>query len=106
MKIKFLLVKAIIGAFNTYPTYFRLRDLSKWLENSKNFKQSRAWILQRLKNLHGFDVLVYPNKAQARAWAIPSFPKPNKIEVTPNLKTIKPKDSELLNREDDEEIPF
>tara|TARA_R110000824_G_scaffold161806_3_gene337263 strand:+ start:1649 stop:3247 length:1599 start_codon:yes stop_codon:yes gene_type:complete len=92
-------------SFTAYPTYFRLRDLSKWLENSKNFKQSRAWIVQRLKNLHAVDVKVYPNKTQARAWAIPSFPKPNRIKNTPNLKTIKPKDSDLL-KEDDEEIPF
>ena len=71
----------------------------------QKFKQSRAWIVQRLKNLHAVDVKVYPNKTQARAWAIPSFPKPNRIKNTPNLKTIKPKDSDLL-KEDDEEIPF
>ena len=95
-----------ITPFNAYPTYFRLRDLSKWLENSKNFKQSRAWIVQRLKNLHGVDVLVYPNKTQARAWAIPSFDRPNRIKNMPNLKTTKLTDKELLSREDDEEVPF
>jgi hypothetical protein len=77
-------------------TYFRLRDLCKWLENSKNFKQSRGWIVQRLKNLGGEDTLVYPKKTQTRAWKIPAFKRPMMMEETPDLKSKERTEKDVL----------
>ena len=94
------------ASFKSFPTYLRLRDLAKWLDNSKNFKQSRAWIAQRLKDLGGHDTLVYPKKTQTRAWVIPAFERPPMTENIPNLKSQASVDSDVLGKEDDEEIPY
>jgi hypothetical protein len=87
-------------------TYFRLRDLSKWLENTKNFKENRSWLVQRIKDLDGEDVRVYPKGIQTRAWKIPAYTQPKKMEKMPNLKTEEKTDKDILGKSDDEEITF
>jgi len=89
-------------------TYFRLADLSRWLDSSKNFKVPRPWIVQRLRDMEGEDVTVYPQKVQTRAWTIPEFKSPIKDVPLPSLKAEKKEDDKVLGGEntDDEEIPF
>ena len=91
---------------NEEKTYLRLRDLCKWLENTKNFKESRPWIVQRLKDLEGEDVIVYPKGVQTRAWKIPAFTAPKKMEKMPDLKSEDKPDKEVLGGTEDEVIPF
>jgi hypothetical protein len=89
-------------------TYFRLADLSHWLDSSKNFKVPRPWIVQRLRDMDGKDVTVYPQKVQTRAWTIPEFKLPIKDVPLPPLKTEKKDTDKVLGGEDidNEEIPF
>ena len=87
-------------------TYFRLRDLCKWLENTKSFKETRAWIVQRLKDLGGEDVFVYPKKIQTRAWKIPAYKRPPMMEKMPNLQSTQKEDKQTLGEKEDDEIPF
>ena len=87
-------------------TYFRLRDLSKWLENTKNFKENRSWLVQRIKDLEGKDVMVYPKGIQTRAWKIPAYTQPKKMEKMPDLKTEEKTDKDILGGTEDEVIPF
>ena len=92
--------------FMATPTYFRLVDLSRWLENSKNFKVQRVWIVQRLKDIGGTNITVSVRKIQTRAWVIPSFEK-SSVEI-PTPTTIKnnkiKKEDEILGGENMDNI--
>ena len=95
--------------FESVPTYLRLVDLSKWLENNKNFKVQRVWIVQRLKEIGGMSVLVSVRKVQTRAWVIPAFEKSEEEISTPSVLKSKdepPSDKTVLGGDDEEEIPF
>ena len=92
-------------------TYFRLADLCKYLESTKNFRVSRPWVVQRLRDMKGSDTIVYPQKLQTRAWWVPEFQQQIKDVPLPDLKEEKKekeKEDEVLGGEnvDDEEIPF
>tara|TARA_R110000787_G_scaffold148_2_gene454 strand:- start:5315 stop:6925 length:1611 start_codon:yes stop_codon:yes gene_type:complete len=92
--------------FKSLPTYFRLVDLSKWLENSKNFKVQRVWIVQRLKDIGGMNITVAVRKIQTRAWVIPAYEK-SLVEIpTPaNIKNNKVrKENEVLGGENIDEV--
>ena len=92
--------------FTATPTYFRLVDLSRWLENSKNFKVQRVWIVQRLKDIGGTNITVSVRKIQTRAWVIPSFEK-SMVEI-PTPTTIKnnkiKKEDEILGGENMDDL--
>jgi diphthamide synthase subunit DPH2 len=95
--------------FEAVPTYLRLVDLSKWLENNKNFKVQRVWIVQRLKEIGGMSVLVSVRKVQTRAWVIPAFEKSEEEISTPSVlkSNDEPsKEKTVLGGDDEEEIPF
>ena len=81
-------------------------DLSKWLENSKNFKVQRVWIVQRLKDIGGMNITVAVRKIQTRAWVIPAYEK-SLVEIpTPaNIKNNKVrKENEVLGGENIDEV--
>ena len=74
--------------------------------NTKSFKETRAWIVQRLKDLGGEDVFVYPKKIQTRAWRIPAFKRPPMMEKMPNLQSEQKQDKQTLGEKEDDDIPF
>ena len=92
--------------FKSIPTYFRLVDLSKWLENSKNFKVQRVWIVQRLKDIGGENITVAVRKIQTRAWVIPAFERSLvEIPIPINIKNNKvTKEDQVLGGENIDEV--
>ena len=91
------------------PTYFRLVDLSKWLENSKNFKVKRIWVVQRLKDLGGLNITVSVRKIQTRVWMLPAFEKSTEEIDLPSVlteKEVSREDQVLGGKNEEEEIPF
>ena len=91
------------------PTYFRLVDLSKWLENSKNFKVKRIWVVQRLKDLGGLNITVSVRKIQTRVWMLPAFEKSTEEIDLPSVltdKEVSKEDQVLGGKNEEEEIPF
>ena len=87
----------------------KLKLIQLILENSKNFKVKRIWVVQRLKDLGGLNITVSVRKIQTRVWMLPAFEKSTEeIDLPSTLtnKEVSKEDQVLGGKNEEEEIPF